>query len=188
MGHLSRIEWRFGQVRKEIVLGLVGLLLIVVLTLVDVFHDLNQGTSLQHVLVEVLVIVIALVGISIMAVNLAAEWRQKLSDSMLRAANFEQEAQQWKAEASSYIAGLATQIDRQFERWQLTPAEKEVALLLIKGLPTREIAEIRSVKEKTVRQQALLIYRKAGVHGRAELSAFFLEDLFLPSHQRQPAH
>jgi hypothetical protein len=31
-----------------------------------------------------------------------------------------------------------------------------------------------------VREQARVLYRKAGLAGKAELSAFFLEDLLLP--------
>jgi DNA-binding NarL/FixJ family response regulator len=55
-----------------------------------------------------------------------------------------------------------------------------VALLLLKGLAHKEIADARETSERTVRQQSLAIYRKAGLSGRAELSAFFLEDLLLP--------
>jgi DNA-binding NarL/FixJ family response regulator len=53
-------------------------------------------------------------------------------------------------------------------------------LLLLKGLSHREIGELRRTSEATVRQQALAVYRKAGLRGRTELSAFFLEDLLLP--------
>ncbi len=59
-------------------------------------------------------------------------------------------------------------------------AEREVALLLLKGLSHKDIADVRRTSEKTVRQQSLAVYRKAGLSGRAELSAFFLEDLLLP--------
>jgi hypothetical protein len=34
-----------------------------------------------------------------------------------------------------------------------------------------------------VRQHAVSVYRKSGLAGRAELSAFFLEDLLLPMDQ-----
>ncbi len=86
----------------------------------------------------------------------------------------------WRAEAQDALRGLGTAIDRQFERWELTPAEREVALLLLKGLALKDVANLRSTSERTVRQQTLAIYRKAGLAGRAELSAFFLEDLLLP--------
>lgn len=91
------------------------------------------------------------------------------------------EAERWKREASDVLRGLGAAIDVQFERWTLSSAEREVALLLLKGLAHKEIADVRGTSEKTVRQQALSAYRKAGLAGRAELSAFFLEDLLLPS-------
>ena len=36
---------------------------------------------------------------------------------------------------------------------------------------------MRETRERTVREQARAVYRKAGLGGRSELSAFFLEDL-----------
>jgi DNA-binding NarL/FixJ family response regulator len=72
-----------------------------------------------------------------------------------------------------------------------TPArsEREVGLLLLKGLSLKDIAVVRGASEATVRQQAQAIYRKADLAGRAELSAFFLEDLLLPRNEaaRTPA-
>jgi DNA-binding NarL/FixJ family response regulator len=79
------------------------------------------------------------------------------------------------------LAGLGVAIDAQFERWVLSPAEREVALLMLKGLSHKEIASIRHVGEATVRQQAQGIYRKSGLANRNDLAAFFLEDLLLPS-------
>jgi DNA-binding CsgD family transcriptional regulator len=87
---------------------------------------------------------------------------------------------EWRSKASEVLEGLGTLIDRQFAEWSLSSAEREIGLLLLKGLSLKAIAELRETSERTVRQQALSIYRKAGVAGRAELSAFFLEDLLLP--------
>ena len=58
----------------------------------------------------------------------------------------------------------------------LSVAEKETALLLLKGLSHKEIASVRNVSEGTARQQATAVYRNAGVSGRNDLAAFFLED------------
>ena len=90
------------------------------------------------------------------------------------------EAQRWRDEAQDLIRGLGAAIDRQLEGWGLTAAEKEVALLLLKGLSHKEIADVRGVNENTVRQQARALYRKAGLDGRHDLAAFFLEDLLGP--------
>ena len=49
----------------------------------------------------------------------------------------------------------------------------------------KEIAAIQEKSERTVRQHAVSVYRKSGLAGRAELSAFFLEDLLLPVDQEE---
>jgi len=89
-----------------------------------------------------------------------------------------------KAEVSrgrEQVARLSGELQRmmqkQFEKWRLSPSESEVALLLIKGLTMKEISVARGVKEKTVRQQAASIYAKSGCGGRHELAANFIEDL-----------
>jgi DNA-binding CsgD family transcriptional regulator len=97
------------------------------------------------------------------------------------------EADKWKRDAGDLLRGLGAAIDAQFDRWQLSAAEREVALLLLKGLAHKEIADLRHTTEKTVRQQGLAVYRKAGLSGRAELAAFFLEDLLLPPHPASAA-
>jgi DNA-binding NarL/FixJ family response regulator len=71
---------------------------------------------------------------------------------------------------------LSEVIQEQFSEWQLTAGEQEVALLLLKGLSFKEIAALRNTLEKTVRQQASGIYRKAGVTGRHAFAAWFIED------------
>jgi len=85
-----------------------------------------------------------------------------------------------RQEAEVLRAGLGAALDDQFERWDLTSAQREVALLVLKGLSYKEIAEARTTAEHTVRNQALAIFRKAGLAGRAEMAAFFIEDLLMP--------
>lgn len=90
------------------------------------------------------------------------------------------QGQRWRSESRVLLNGLGEAIDAQFNRWSLTDAEREVALLLLKGLSTKEIAALRASSERTVREHARAIYSKAGLTGRAALSAYFLEDLLAP--------
>jgi DNA-binding CsgD family transcriptional regulator len=90
------------------------------------------------------------------------------------------QGQRWRSEARNHLNGLGAAIEEQFSRWNLTEAEREVALLLLKGLSSKEVAAVRAVSERTIREQARSIYAKAGLSGRAALSAFFLEDLLAP--------
>jgi len=90
------------------------------------------------------------------------------------------EGEKWRSDASVFLKGLGEAIDAQFSRWNLTEAEREVALLLLKGLSVKEAASVRATTERTIRAHARAIYGKAGLTGRAALSAFFLEDLLAP--------
>ena len=88
------------------------------------------------------------------------------------------EGRAWRAQSRRFIEGLSRAVDAQFDLWGLTPAEADVAGLLLKGAALREIATLRRTSEATIRQQAQSIYRKSGLGSRAELSAYFMEDLF----------
>ncbi len=162
------------------------LFLVVVLAAMDVAADLQGGTTLQHVLIEGGVIASGLVGSVFIARRLlflfrsAKETWQEAHALAERLEVTEAEASRWRMEARELLDGLGAALDRQFERWALSPAEKEIALLLLKGLSHKEIARVRSTTEATARQQARAVYRKAALMGRNELAAFFLEDLLLP--------
>lgn len=78
--------------------------------------------------------------------------------------------------ASQYRAVM----QKQFDAWQLTASEQDVVIGMLKGLSFREIAGLRETREKTVRQQASSVYRKAGVASRNELTAWFFEDMLEP--------
>ena len=86
---------------------------------------------------------------------------------------------------------FAQLIDQQFTDWQLSSAERDVALLAIKGLPVADIAALRQTKEGTVKAQCAAVYRKAGVTGRLQLLSYFIEELLadplLPDDQHTPA-
>lgn len=86
----------------------------------------------------------------------------------------------WRESETQVLAGLGQAIDRQFRAWRLTCAEREVALLLLQGHGHKGIAAQTGRSERTVRQHAVAVYQKAGLGGRAELAAFFLQDLSVP--------
>lgn len=162
----------------------VGVLVVIaILLLVDLIAD-AAGTSSLHVAVEVsatgfAVVAAARLWLRWVAARRALERRVDDLSGRLRVASAD--AERWRAEARGALEGLSAAIDRQCDHWGLTEAERAVALLLLKGLSMKEVAGARGTTERTVRQQALAVYRKAGLGGRAELSAFFLEDLLLPS-------
>lgn len=168
--------------------GLTALLVAIALFgATDLVLDRPTTIFSAHVLFE-----IAFIGLCLGAV--AWVWRGWLS-ARSELASFhralrdrEVERDRWRDEANRLLAGLGVAIEAQFERWGLTPAEKEVALLLLKGLGHKEAAVVLDRSERTVRQHAIAVYRKSGLAGRAELAAFFLEDLLLPANPANPAN
>ncbi len=55
--------------------------------------------------------------------------------------------------------------------WGLTPAEREVARLVLEGLSNAEIARRRGRSIRTVANQVASIFAKAGAGSRRELAA-----------------
>jgi len=74
-----------------------------------------------------------------------------------------------------------------FTDWELSNSEREIALLLIKGLSIQEIADIRETRTGTIKSQCSAIYRKADVKGRNELVAYFVEDLLAGESLTEPS-
>lgn len=91
------------------------------------------------------------------------------------------ESLRWREAARAHVKGLSQAIAAQFDTWALTEAEADVAALMLKGLAHKEIAALRTCSEATVRQHATAVYRKSNLSNRAQLTAFFLEDLLPPA-------
>ena len=173
------------DVPPEVRIGLSALLLaIAVWGVVDLVLDRPETWLSAHVLVELGFVVLSIGTI----LYLWSSWlgaQRRLVRATDRLVAHEAERDRWKAKATQLLRGLGVEIDAQFERWLLSPAERQVALLLLKGLGHKEAAQVLDRSERTVRQHAVAVYRKSGLAGRAELSAFFLEDLLLPMHREE---
>lgn len=153
---------------------------------IDVANDLQGHGPGAHELLEIGIALLASVGAAVILRRWLEQRRsarvlaERLDRSEAEVGRWRAESARWRAESEEHARGLGAAIDRQFDAWQLSPAEREVALLLIKGLSLKEVAAVREGSERTARQQARAVYRKGGLAGRAELAAFFLEDLLAP--------
>lgn len=91
-----------------------------------------------------------------------------------------EENARWRETSKAQMDGARQAIDRQFDAWRFTAAEKEIASLLLKGCSHKQIAELRDANAATVRQQSQSIYRKSGLENRSELAAYFLDAILHP--------
>lgn len=152
----------------------------------DLILDKPDTWLSLHVFFELALILFSLGSLAV----LSLQWRRATAElagtqRTLAAAqrSLEERAAErdaWRQSAEASLSGLGQAIDRQFGAWGLTPTEREIALLLLKGHGHKQIAGLTGRSERTVRQHAVAVYEKAGLGGRAELAAFFLQDLMLP--------
>lgn len=166
------------------ILGILGVIAAIgLLMLLEIIEEPDLTlTQILLELAEPTLIVLAVSGVLLGFGRMQRQHKEQLS--LLRDLEVARaEGTQWRSDMRELLKGLSSAIDAQFDRWQLTQSEREVALLMLKGLSHREIAAARKSSERTVRQQAQSVYGKSNLSGRAALSAFFLEDLLLP---RQP--
>lgn len=130
--------------------------------LLDVFGleqslGLRDTDTFEYVISAALVLSLVFTGVEIRKVL----GRQDRMETQLKAAS----------------GAFAELLDEHFETWSLTPSERDVALLAIKGLSIAEIASLRETREGTIKAQCNAIYRKAGVTGRPQLLSLFIEEL-----------
>jgi DNA-binding CsgD family transcriptional regulator len=134
--------------------------------LADIATDmLGLGTILGGILHNDVELVAVLV-LSVSVILTSREIRRVL----IRQRRIEQ---QLKAASGAFLE----LVEASFDAWSLTPSERDVALLAIKGLSIAEIAQLRNTKEGTVKAQCNAIYGKAGVTGRPQLLSLFIEEL-----------
>jgi len=128
-----------------------------------------DGTYVLHIAGEALGTVVLFVGFWISRANERALYRQ---------------AHQSESRLTALREDFDALIDSHFARWQLTAAERDVALLTLRGLRLREISQVRSVSLGTVKSQTHAVLRKSGAGTRAGFIALIMDELLHESARR----
>lgn len=164
--------------RKKELYFFILLLLVGLTNLIDFYIDASEGSDLFHLIVEGFLAIAAIGGLILLLREAILRRKQLevITSLDLRLQKTEQSLSETQAELQRHRHEYIKIIQRQFDDWGLTASEKDVAMLLLKGLSFEEIAAVRKTKEKTVRQQASNIYKKSDINGRHAFSAWFFED------------
>ena len=169
-----------GDAPPRLLLVLAGIFAVIMMAAVaDLTMDRPPTLWSVHVLAELGLVLLSLGT----AAYLTWGWYgtlRNVHDLEETVAQRQAERDLWKERAGRVLQGLSEAMSDQFSSWGLTDAERETALMLLKGYSTKRIAKLTDRSDRTVRQHAVAVYRKSGLAGRSELSAFFLEDLLLP--------
>lgn len=153
------------------------LVFIVVVNIHDFYNDfIEYEHNTGHLIVEAIFIVASFIGIVLIVREIQV--RRCENENLQNQLNITRsDLSKSNSRLQQISREFGKAIQEQFSDWELTPSEKEVGLLLLKGLSFDEISSVRDTKEKTVRQQATSIYRKSGLNGRHAFAAWFFEDL-----------
>ncbi len=149
----------------------------------------NDALSIKDIAVDALALLLTIASAAA-AVLLCIRVEQQRADMGRIVSELDQarrEGAEWRAAVDHHVEGLKGAIDQQFDDWAMTPAERDVALLILKGFSHKEIAGLRETSERTIRQQAQGVYRKSGLSGKNALTGYFLEDLLSPEETRSGA-
>lgn len=164
------------------ILGCVGLGSFAILLALEIVSE-GDALSFFELLqdaVSLLLTITAAVGVALLVQRMHVQHEESMAlVRELEIARDEGEA--WRSKVQAALVGIKVEMDRQFHSWGMTSAERDVGLLLLKGLNHKEIASLRGTSEATVRQQAQAIYKKSGMPGKTAFCAYFLEDLFAPA-------
>lgn len=152
---------------KYVTLFLVGSVLFFIFDVADdVLGRIREGVpthmgDLTHLIFEVLSAIALLIAIKILVQRML--W--------LNAQNVE------NTRSLKFIRGeMEDFVGRKFDEWGLSPAERDIAMYMLKGLSIAEIAAARSTAEGTVKAQSSNIFRKTGVASRTELMSLFMDE------------
>jgi DNA-binding CsgD family transcriptional regulator len=170
---------RLSEGRLRWILGGVGIGCFALLLGLEFLTQDEDVTLLDFIgdAVSISLTIGAAVGVALLLQRIHAQHEEQMA--LIRDLEIARaEGDGWRSKVQSHLAGLKGAMDQQFQTWGMTAAEREVGLLILKGLSHKEIATLRATTDATVRQQAQAIYRKAGLPGKTAFSAYFLDDLF----------
>lgn len=157
----------------------LGIFLVLLISILDLIEDIEKESGSLYLIVDVTYVLLMLGVLGYLWRFLPLTLKQTNLALTTQIVEKHRDIEKWKQLTSDTMKGFSKLISIQLNEWGLSNAEKEVALLLLKGLSIKEISYVRGTSPGTTRQQATSLYNKAEIGSRAELSAFFLEDLLL---------
>ncbi len=134
--------------------------------IVEVWQHFQNGDaydfgSVVHLTVEIFAIILLLSGMLILL--------DFISDLKVR--------QEQNLRKLEYLReSFDEHVQETFRKWELTPAESDVALFFLRGYSASDVAELRNSSTGTIKAHSHNIFRKSGVSSRVEFMSVFLDE------------
>lgn len=142
----------------------------------DIVQELSSGLGVEFVILEIAICLSSFIGFFSMLrkylqeKNVSANLNEELANLRIDSAH-------WRKKVQLISSQFSDALEEQLEEWWLSSSEKEITILLMKGMSAKEIAELRGISEKTVRTHLTSVYKKSKLNNRYELAAYFLDGL-----------
>tara|TARA_R110002073_G_scaffold4321_5_gene28556 strand:- start:22266 stop:22853 length:588 start_codon:yes stop_codon:yes gene_type:complete len=169
------------RIRRTVIIGTVAIALLSLPTALEYFGGGKDSdpVALAGDLFELLVFAGTIASMSWLTLEMR-EIRSRHDVLLEDLSGSRAENRKWRESQRDQINGFRAAVLSQFNDWELSAAERDIASLMLKGCSHKQIAAVRQSNESTVRQQAQSIYRKSALNNRAELSAYFLDAILTP--------
>lgn len=145
----------------------------------EIVYEFAAGETFSEMVDDLARFALSVIVLAVFAHEYLSQ-QKALDELRMQLAGFKGGLSHFEPKAEKIANQYRSVMQHQFDAWQLTNSEQDIVILMLKGLSFREIAQLRETREKTVRQQASTVYRKADVTTRNELAAWFFEDLLEP--------
>ncbi|MGI9449898.1 MAG: hypothetical protein ACR2QH_04550, partial [Geminicoccaceae bacterium] len=128
-------------------IGVVSFGLLMVLEIVTETDEIEFTDALVDG-VGLLLMVSTTVGLALLFHRMQIQHEEKMD--LIRNLDIARaEGTGWRKKAEAHVQGLRVEMDAQFDRWRMTAAEKDVGMLILKGLTHKEISSLRGTTEAT---------------------------------------
>jgi DNA-binding NarL/FixJ family response regulator len=162
--------------RFSFILPALFFTIVLISSALDIADDIAHGSHLSHIIQECIVALLALFLLLVLYRSVLKEKKEnrKLVQEMAEISSKSAQASEALQQAKK---AFGEEILKQFSLWEFTESEAEVALFTLKGFNSKEIAQLRNVSEKTVRNQLTSIYKKSSINGKHAFIAWFMDGL-----------
>ncbi len=165
------------QTNRFRIIYIIFMIVVILFGMLDIYLDKFKYGDFAHYVIESGIMTFALASATYMWLSYRKS-QKNLHTAFETLGNQKRELARWHRKHQELVHDMHSAIKKQMVDWGLSPSEIEVALYLIRGYSHKQISGRLEKSERTVRNQSLNIYKKTGMVGRSELTAFFLEDLF----------
>ena len=153
---------------------------IFLLIVADITFDFLEGLPMKDMVYDLMLegTILFLVLITAKFVWKKFTFEKETKESIERDLELTKElATQWERKSNHFIREFQAFVLTQFENWKLSKSEREIAIHILQGKSSKDIAAHRFTSERTIRNQCRSIYEKTNMSGKSEFSAYFLNEL-----------